>query len=141
MSSLSDTGLAGGEALVGLATLGKTAAALALVLGLIFLSRYLLTRLGPHRHAQALNLRVVASTALGPKERVVVVEVDDTWLVLGVGGGRITPLHQLPARETTANEALAQGLGTAHDGEPGFGERFAAALKHNGRELLRGKSR
>ncbi|GAA0578958.1 flagellar biosynthetic protein FliO [Halomonas salifodinae] len=141
MSDASDTALAGGEALVGLATLGKTAAALALVLGLIFLSRYLLTRLGPRRHAQALNLRVVASTPLGPKERVVVVEVDDTWLVLGVGGGRITPLHQLPAKQATASEALSQGLGHGEATDTGFGERFAAVLKHNGRELWRGKSR
>ncbi|GKW49243.1 flagellar biosynthetic protein FliO [Halomonas sp. NCCP-2165] len=129
MSDASDTALAGGEALVGLATLGKTAAALALVLGLIFLSRLLLTRLGPGRRGQALGLRVVASAPLGGKERVVVVEVDDTWLVLGVSAGGVTPLHRLPAREASADKALARGLDEADQG--GFGERFAAALKHN----------
>ena len=33
-------------------------------------------------------LKTVAALALGPKERVVLVEVDDTWLVLGVAPGR-----------------------------------------------------
>lgn len=41
-------------------------------------------------------VKVVGTTAVGTRERVVVVEVDDTRLVLGVGGGNVRLLHTLP---------------------------------------------
>jgi flagellar protein FliO/FliZ len=42
-------------------------------------------------------IRVVGSTAVGPRERVVVVEVEDTRLVLGVASGNVRLLHVLTA--------------------------------------------
>lgn len=50
-------------------------------------------------------VKVVGSTAVGARERVVVVEVDRTWLLLGVGGGNVRLLHTLPKPEPT--QALA----------------------------------
>lgn len=47
------------------------------------------------RNNKLLNLR--ASCQVGQRERVVVVEVDDTLLVLGVTAQQITLLHTLPA--------------------------------------------
>jgi flagellar protein FliO/FliZ len=41
-------------------------------------------------------VKVVATTPVGTRERVVVVEVDGTWLLLGVGGGNVRLLHTLP---------------------------------------------
>lgn len=41
-------------------------------------------------------LTVSASTSLGPRERVVVVNVEDARLVLGVSASQITLLHTLP---------------------------------------------
>lgn len=41
-------------------------------------------------------VKVVGTTAVGARERVVVVEVDNTWLLLGVGGGNVRLLHTLP---------------------------------------------
>jgi flagellar protein FliO/FliZ len=41
-------------------------------------------------------VRVVGTTAVGTRERVVVVEVDGTWLLLGVGGGNVRLLHSQP---------------------------------------------
>lgn len=41
-------------------------------------------------------VKVVGTTAVGARERVVVVEVDGTWLLLGVGGGTVRLLHTLP---------------------------------------------
>lgn len=48
--------------------------------------------------------RVISATALGQRERVVIVEVADTWLVLGVANGQISKLHELP-RQTAADPA------------------------------------
>jgi len=42
-------------------------------------------------------IRVVGSTAVGPRERVVVVEVEDTRLVLGVASGNVRLLYVLTA--------------------------------------------
>ncbi|WP_244220266.1 flagellar biosynthetic protein FliO [Rahnella variigena] len=42
-------------------------------------------------------LKVTASVQVGRSEKVVIVEVDNTWLVLGVTAQNITPLHTLSA--------------------------------------------
>ena len=41
-------------------------------------------------------VKVVGTTAVGTRERVVVIEVDGIWLLLGVGGGNVRLLHTLP---------------------------------------------
>ncbi len=41
-------------------------------------------------------LRIVSSLAVGQRERVVVVEVQDTWVVVGVAPGQVRSLHILP---------------------------------------------
>lgn len=92
---------------------------LVMVLLFLFGSLYLLKKLAAPRGAASSLLRVIAGTAVGTRERVVVVEVGETWLVLGVAPGSVTPLHQLP-RQTLApgNEAAAPG------------KNFADWLKH-----------
>ncbi len=83
---------------------------LAAVVLLLVGSLYLLKRISAPRGAAAGLLRVIAGTAVGPRERVVLVEIGDTWLVLGVAPGRVTPLHQLPRpAKPTASEAVVPG--------------------------------
>jgi len=68
------------------------------ILLLILLTAWLFRRLrfAPQvRNGKLLNLP--ASCQVGQRERVVVVEVDNTWLVLGVTAQHVTPLHSLPA--------------------------------------------
>jgi flagellar protein FliO/FliZ len=69
---------------------------LAAVLVLLFASLWLLKRLSTPRGEAAGLLRVVAGTAVGARERVVVLEVGGTWLVLGVAPGRVSALAELP---------------------------------------------
>ncbi|MCB8888517.1 flagellar biosynthetic protein FliO [Vreelandella malpeensis] len=110
----------GGDALMGMAALGKTAAALALVIAIILLCTAALKRVQQQRFDSGARLKVVGSTAVGGRERVVVVEIEDTWLVVGVSGGRITKLHERPApadRPVVSREASA-----------GFSQRLAKAL-------------
>ncbi len=40
-------------------------------------------------------LKVIATTGVGQRERVVIVEVGNTWLVLGVASGRVNMLHSM----------------------------------------------
>lgn len=121
----------GGDTLLGLAALGKTAFALLLVVGLIVLFAWLMRRLTPGHAGAGQHLRIVASRALGPKERVVIVELEDTWLVLGVGGGQVTKLDQRAAPATPSATPPAASATPAQAG--GFAARFAQALKHAAR--------
>jgi len=81
---------------------------LIVVVLLLLFSLYVLKRLMAPRGAAAGLLHVIAGTAVGSRERVVVVEIADTWLVIGVAPGRITPLHQLPRRTLPAASEAAQ---------------------------------
>ena len=68
---------------------------LLLVVGLIFALAWLLRRvqqIGP-RGNQA--IRMVASQALGPRDRLLLVQVGSEQVLLGISAGRITPLHVL----------------------------------------------
>lgn len=108
------------DALIGMAALGKTAAALALVVAIIFLCSFLLkrwTRQGSH---QNVNLNVVGSKPVGNRERVVIVDVEGTWLVLGVGNGHISKLHELSAPRPSSRDNAPS---------PRFSQRLAKALQ------------
>jgi len=118
------TSAAEGEALLGLAALGKTGLALLLVIGLILLCSWLLRRLNAGQNLAGQPLKVLGSTAVGQRERVVIVEVAGTWLVLGVAPGQISKLHELPAPASAAPAASALPDGT-------FAERLAMAFRHN----------
>jgi flagellar protein FliO/FliZ len=68
---------------------------LALILGGFIAVAWLARRYLPGMGAQG-AVRVVGTTPVGARERVVVIEVDNTWLLLGVGGGNVRLLHTLP---------------------------------------------
>lgn len=100
------------------AGLGQMVFGLIVVIALLWASLYLLKRLQTSRSGPAAGLRVVAATAVGPRERVVVVEVGETWLVVGVAPGQVRALHTLP------RQALPEGIPA-----PQADTHFAAWLK------------
>jgi flagellar protein FliO/FliZ len=110
------------ENLQGLALLGKTALAFAIVVGSIFLCAWLARRINPTRQKPGQHLRVVASAGLGQREKVVIVQVQDRWLVLGVTPQHISPLSDMPAPEQDEPSP------TISLSAP-FAERLALALK------------
>lgn len=69
---------------------------LAFIVALILGSLWLLKRLASPRGAASHALRIVAGQAVGARERLVMVEVGDTLLVLGVAPGQIHTLHSMP---------------------------------------------
>lgn len=95
-------------------------AGLAVVLSFIIGGLYLLKRLSGPRGAASGLLRVVSATAVGPRERVVMVEVGDTWLVVGVAPGQVRHLHTM---ERMAMHEPAAGAGDLSGGN------FAGRLK------------
>lgn len=50
-------------------------------------------------------MRVVGGVALGPRERIVLVEIGEQWLVIGLVPGQIRTLHTLPKGQLPAELA------------------------------------
>jgi flagellar protein FliO/FliZ len=80
---------------------------LLLVLGLIFLLAWLLRRVqqaGPAGKGQVIEL--IGSRALGPRDRLMLVQVGNEQILLGLSPGTITALHVLkePVEVPTASE-------------------------------------
>ncbi|MDY4378061.1 flagellar biosynthetic protein FliO [Pectobacterium brasiliense] len=94
--------------LTGSMLLTQVGSVLAGILLFILLIAWLVRKLGFAPQAkQNKLLKVVSSCPVGQRERVVIVEVDNTWLVLGVTAQQITPLHTLPAQPT--NDSSSTG--------------------------------
>lgn len=68
---------------------------LIVVLGLLYGFFWLLRRYGPSQSAAQGVVKVVGGVMLGPRERLVVVEVEDTWVLVGVASGHVSTLHTL----------------------------------------------
>ena len=73
--------------------------ALLLVLGLLAASVWVLRRTGIAPRGASNVLRLVAQLALGPRERVVIVEAGGRWWMLGVGASGVTRLGSMPKGE------------------------------------------
>nr|WP_282187829.1 flagellar biosynthetic protein FliO [Pseudomonas sp. MWU12-2020] len=90
---------------------------LLLVLGLIFFLAWLLRRVqqsGPAGKGQVIEL--IGSRALGPRDRLMLVQVGNEQILLGLSPGTITALHvlkepvQVPSSSEKATPEFAQHL-------------------------------
>lgn len=72
------------------------------ILGLFFLAAWLMRRLQSGRGTVASAMRVLGAVAVGSRERIVLVEIGETWLVIGIAPGQIRTLHTLPKRPLDA---------------------------------------
>ena len=68
---------------------------LLLVVGLIFVLAWLLRRVQQVGPGNAQVIEMIGSRALGPRDRLVLVQVGEEQILLGITPGRITPLHVL----------------------------------------------
>ncbi len=77
----------------------QTLFALILVLAVLGALAWFLKRYGPKVGGGNANLRVVGSLNLGGRERIVVVEVGNEWIVVGASPGRINALATMPRQD------------------------------------------
>ena len=86
------------------------------VLLLIAATAWVAKRFGVTRSGASNVLQVISSASVGARERVVVVEVGESWLVVGVAPGSVNALMTLPRGEIqppaapTLNASFAAGL-------------------------------
>ena len=71
---------------------------LAIVLGLLALGAWGLKRFSSGYSQQHAIAKIVGSVSVGSRERVVVVEVADQWIVVGVAPGQVHGIATLPIK-------------------------------------------
>lgn len=106
------------------AQLGQTALGLLAVVAVILGLAWLLRRLQPMGPRNGQVIELLGARALGPRDRLVLVQVGREQILLGLSPGRITPLHVLqhpvetpqPGEATTPEFAqrLMELLGKDH---------------------------
>lgn len=77
----------------------QTILALVFVLALLIGLAWFMKRYGPKVMGGNNKMRVVSSLNLGGRERIVLVEVADQWIVVGASPGRINALATMPRQE------------------------------------------
>lgn len=77
---------------------------LLLVLAAVVLVGWLLRRMNLVQQGTGSQLKMIGGISIGQRERIVLVEIDDTWLVIGVGPGQIRTLHTRPKPDVDTAE-------------------------------------
>lgn len=70
------------------------------VIGLLLGAAWLMRRLGAGGVlGSTRGMKVISGLAVGPRERILLLEVGETWIVVGVSAGRMRKLHSMPRGE------------------------------------------
>jgi len=78
---------------------------LLVVMGLLAGALWFLKRMGGGRFAPSSVVKIVGGVSVGNRERVMVVEVADQWIVIGVAPGQVSTLASMPRQEQPAQAA------------------------------------
>ncbi len=82
---------------------------LLLVLAAVVLVGWILKRINLPQQGAGNALKVISGVAVGQRERIVLVEVNDTWLVVGVAPGQVNALHTMPKGSLPSTSNIATG--------------------------------
>ncbi|WP_395401600.1 flagellar biosynthetic protein FliO [Pseudoduganella sp. UC29_106] len=83
-----------------LGSLVQTILSLGLVIGLLVGLAWLLKRFGPKTITGGTTVKLVGALSVGARERILVVEVGEQWIVVGASPGRMNALATMPRQET-----------------------------------------
>jgi len=80
---------------------------LATVLGIIAAAAWLLRRFAPGAISRQGPMQILSILPLGTRERVVLIQCRNTWIVVGMSPGRLTALHTMSALDGPDEEIPA----------------------------------
>jgi flagellar protein FliO/FliZ len=81
------------------ASFTQTMFGLVVVLSLLLGLAWLLKRFGPRQLHGNANVKLVGALSLGGRERILVVEVGEQWIVVGAAPGQVNALSVMPRQE------------------------------------------
>lgn len=93
---------------IAVATYAQAGLALALIVSLLAGAAWLARKVSGGKGFGQGGMRVIGGVALGPRERIVLLEVGEEWLVIGIVPGQIRTLHRLAKGELPTAEAAGQ---------------------------------
>ena len=96
-----------GASPVGATSVLQVLTGLAVVLFLVVGTAWLLRRIGRVPGLSNQAIRTIGALAVGTRERVVLLEVGGTWILVGVAPGQVRSLATLPKGEVGAAETQA----------------------------------
>lgn len=91
----------------------KVLGGLLLVLAMMAGSAWLLKRFGLNKATAGSTIKIVGGVSVGNRERVLVLEIADQWIVVGVAPGRVSSIATLPRQEQilpTVNEPASNNF-------------------------------
>jgi flagellar biosynthetic protein FliO len=91
----------------------QTLFALIVVLGVLGALAWFLKRYGPRAGIGNANVKVVGSLNLGGRERLLVVEIGNQWIVVGASPGRVNGLATMPKQEGGDSSAALAAPGAS----------------------------
>jgi flagellar protein FliO/FliZ len=122
---------------LGVGAVLQTLVGLAVVIAFVFGCAWIARKFGLQGGKRTGMVKVVGGASLGNKERVAVIEIGDTWLVLGAAPGNVRLLHTMPAG--SADMGGMETTGTPDAPKPmqgSFGQRFRDALGNEATKRL-----
>ena len=104
---------------------------LLLVLAMIVGIAWLLRRYGRLQSAASGSLKIIGGLSIGPRERVVLLQVGDTQLLVGVAPGRVQTLHVLNEPLIAPEISHSSGINGGISGNDvrSFAARLSTAIK------------
>jgi flagellar protein FliO/FliZ len=101
-TALAEAALTGSTTGVSAGSVLQMLLGLVMVLAMVVAAAWLLKRLTALHGTGTGPIRVIAGASVGPRERVVLVEVGETWLVVGVASGQVNTLHTMSRSDSIA---------------------------------------
>ena len=80
------------------------------VLAMMGVAAWLFKKMGPVNTGNKIAVKIVGGVSLGNRERIIVVEVADQWIVVGVTASQINTLSTMPKQDKLLDEPQSTAL-------------------------------
>jgi flagellar protein FliO/FliZ len=77
------------------------------VLALMGAAAWFFKKIGPVNSGNKIPVKIVGGVSVGNRERIMVVEIADQWIVVGVTANQINTLSTMPKQEKLGEEILS----------------------------------
>lgn len=98
------------------------------ILGILFFATWILRKVSGGKGFGNQKIKVIGGVALSPREKIVLLQISDECLVIGVVPGQIRTLHKLPLEKIYSAEELEKNSQQNSNGENQISNLFKNLL-------------